>query len=611
MRAGPALTRPVILLFSDGEELGLVGASAFAETHPWATDVGCVVNLEARGTSGPSLLFETTGPSADLLPIFARSAVRPFASSTADLVYKLMPNDTDLSVFRARGVPGFNFAFIGGLERYHTPLDDIAHLDASSVQHQGEQALALTRELAASDLEHFGTAESVYFDVLGLTVVHVEVWIVRVVAVLTLLGALLRARRTCLASRIGTAGAIAALTGSLLALGTVLVLSWLLVATLCSVRGVPDPASAHPTFLRVALAALSLAAFCATASLRALRRGGFGAGWSVGCFALALVAASTAVLLPRAAHLVLVPALGWLVADFVFDPGRTDATALQRASASALVLALEAMLWIPILHATELGFGMRLGPVIAGPIALALSAAWPALVDASVHALRRSAWFAASAACACVLVGFAFPAIDAEHPAWLNLRYVFNVDEGVAQYEASTFGARLPADLAKTATFTRASAPPFPWFSLDASMHVAPAPLWEVAAPELSVLSSEQLGRERHVRVRLRSARGASRLHLHVADNVHIAAARWNGRELRETDLDTLRDLKKQLYFAVDADGIEVELTVDGAGPARVHLLDQDWTLPEPMRALLDARPREFVPRADGDVSIVGRSFEI
>src|SRR5690606_32965390 len=47
----------VILLFTDGEEMGLLGAEAFA-LHPWLDDVGVVVNLEARGTAGQSILFE-------------------------------------------------------------------------------------------------------------------------------------------------------------------------------------------------------------------------------------------------------------------------------------------------------------------------------------------------------------------------------------------------------------------------------------------------------------------------------------------------------------------------------------------------------------------------
>jgi hypothetical protein len=64
LSAGPALRHPVILLFNEGEEFGLLGAEAFAASDPWMKDVGAVVNADARGTSGPSRLFETSGSTS-------------------------------------------------------------------------------------------------------------------------------------------------------------------------------------------------------------------------------------------------------------------------------------------------------------------------------------------------------------------------------------------------------------------------------------------------------------------------------------------------------------------------------------------------------------------
>ncbi len=52
LRAGPPLRNDVIFLFTDGEEPGMLGARAFVEGHPWAEDVGAVLNLEARGNTG-------------------------------------------------------------------------------------------------------------------------------------------------------------------------------------------------------------------------------------------------------------------------------------------------------------------------------------------------------------------------------------------------------------------------------------------------------------------------------------------------------------------------------------------------------------------------------
>lgn len=56
----------IVILISDAEELGLLGAGAFVEHHPWAKDIGLVLNFEARGSGGPSymlyqFIFEFTG----------------------------------------------------------------------------------------------------------------------------------------------------------------------------------------------------------------------------------------------------------------------------------------------------------------------------------------------------------------------------------------------------------------------------------------------------------------------------------------------------------------------------------------------------------------------
>src|SRR5690606_34312805 len=166
--AGPRPERPVILLIDDGEELGLFGARAFCAEHPWARDVAAVLNFEARGTGGPSLMFETAGGDLDLLRRAASVLSRPMTGSAFAAVYRTMPNDTDLTVFRAHGLAGLNFAFLGGGRRYHTPLDDLAHADPGSMQHHGEQMLALTRALAnGPPVDTSPDRCALFFDVLG------------------------------------------------------------------------------------------------------------------------------------------------------------------------------------------------------------------------------------------------------------------------------------------------------------------------------------------------------------------------------------------------------------------------------------------------------------
>ncbi len=195
----PAPARDIVFLLTDGEEYGLIGASRFVEEHPLADEIAAVINLEARGTRGPSLMFETGSDSWWLITIFARIARRPFTSSLFYEIYKRLPNDTDFTVFKEHGMQGYNFAYIGDVKNYHTPNDSIENTDRGSLQHHGDQALALIRALARADIEQRPAGRAVYFDVLGWRVIYwpesVSIWLAVGGMILCLLAIGLFARR--------------------------------------------------------------------------------------------------------------------------------------------------------------------------------------------------------------------------------------------------------------------------------------------------------------------------------------------------------------------------------------------------------------------------------
>ncbi len=163
----PVTSRAVGFLFDEGEEDGLFGAMAFIDQHPWMHDVRSVVNLEARGTSGDSLLFEVIGDSDAVSRAAASSLSHPVTSSLLATIYAHMPNSTDLTVFRAHGgVTGANLAFIGGGTRYHTARDSVDMVDRRTLQAQGDNALALVRAFADPTFSPAGGegAPSTWFD---------------------------------------------------------------------------------------------------------------------------------------------------------------------------------------------------------------------------------------------------------------------------------------------------------------------------------------------------------------------------------------------------------------------------------------------------------------
>ena len=174
LNTGAPLRNDLIVLFTDGEEEpGLLGAKAFVEEQQVAMDeIGLVLNFEARGNAGQSFMFETSANNGNLIAAFAQAAPHPYATSFSQAIYKQMPNDTDLTIFNEAGLPGMNFAFVGGLPYYHSPRDTPENLSLRSLQQHGDYALALARHFGNRDLRSLDAPPSSYFSLLGRWLVH-------------------------------------------------------------------------------------------------------------------------------------------------------------------------------------------------------------------------------------------------------------------------------------------------------------------------------------------------------------------------------------------------------------------------------------------------------
>lgn len=152
----------IIVLISDAEELGLLGAKAFVDEHSWTKDIGLVLNFEARGSGGPSyMLMETNGKNSKLLAEFLATKPNfPAANSLMYSIYKKLPNDTDLTVFREEAnVNGFNFAFIGDHFDYHTAQDSYERLDKETLLHQADYFTTSLNYFSNSDVTDLNSTE--------------------------------------------------------------------------------------------------------------------------------------------------------------------------------------------------------------------------------------------------------------------------------------------------------------------------------------------------------------------------------------------------------------------------------------------------------------------
>lgn len=159
----------IIILISDAEELGLNGADIFVNKHEWAKNVGLVLNFEARGSGGPSImLVETNQGNAGLMEAFVKANPQyPVGNSLFYSIYKMLPNDTDLTRFREDAdIDGFNFAFVDDHFDYHTAMDTYERLDRKTLEHQGSYLMPMLNYFSEANLSALKSNEDfVYFNI--------------------------------------------------------------------------------------------------------------------------------------------------------------------------------------------------------------------------------------------------------------------------------------------------------------------------------------------------------------------------------------------------------------------------------------------------------------
>ncbi|MBN1936019.1 MAG: M20/M25/M40 family metallo-hydrolase [Anaerolineae bacterium] len=390
------MRNPIMFVFTDGEEAWMVGAEAFVQEHPWGKEIGVAINLEARGTSGRSLMFETSIDNAWLIDAYARSVPSPESNSLMYEIYRTMPNDTDLTVFKEAGIAGLNFSFIGDGQYYHTAEDNFAHLDLGSVQHQGESVLAVARQLASQDLNARPKGNAVYLSLLGLTTLRwPQAWTLPLVGLAALL------LLTCSAALIWqgqtTIGALlwGLLTALLSIVGSML-LGWGLVWLMSKIAGVKAAAlPALPT--RIALWAGAVCCALLLSAAFGQRAGVWGAGlgtwilWEILALALALtlIGGTSVILVPTLAATLLIALVAW---------SGIGSLAWARDAILIAGAAFAGTIWLQWAILFEQAVGWAMNPAITLSVGLTMSALLPAMAVTRESALTRTGLTIAAAA---------------------------------------------------------------------------------------------------------------------------------------------------------------------------------------------------------------------
>lgn len=176
IQAGPPPQNDIWILLTDGEERGLLGAEVFFR-DPQHLEVGMIANFEARGSKGSSFMFQTSDSNSRIIEEYAQAVSNPVSNSLLVDLYKQLPNDTDLTVALEHGLPGLNFAYGDGWVAYHTPMDNTENVSLETMQHQGENALAVANHFGNLDLTDLtSTDDRIYFNLFGLLVHYPAKW---------------------------------------------------------------------------------------------------------------------------------------------------------------------------------------------------------------------------------------------------------------------------------------------------------------------------------------------------------------------------------------------------------------------------------------------------
>jgi hypothetical protein len=573
LRTTSQLRNDIDLLITDGEEPGLLGAQAFVNAGVIDPSRSIVVNLEAGGSSGPSMLFQSGPGNKGLIQAFAQ-VEDPVGGSELAALFELLPNDTDFTVLREAGFTGLNLIYGDGHVHYHSPTDTPANLDQSSLQHHGDSLLRLAEVFGERQLPLPRDDDVTFFSLFGRLVWYPAGLTVplALLALGVFAGSLWYARRH--GARLWGVGIAAATVPLLLAAagGLGVAVWWALGRLRPAYQSLDWGSTYRPESYEAGLTVLAVTAAVAWYVLVRRRLSSVETmlgllAWLVG-FAVALAVPS-----PEVAYLVTWPAiLGTvgLAAGLRLSGGDLRWAAVGGTTAG---LAAAALWWLDCTPDLSLA---------AAPMTMVALLAATAMPAAEMVLPRRVVAVPAIGFLLALLllaIGFRIDLLDAEHPRQTSLAYAIDTNQGTAtwlsadpvlapwtqQYitnQRTDVGDQFPGPLAR-------------------ARHAGPAPLWPVTPPEITVTHTEQQGDKRVIQLHI-TAGGARWLDVAAASAGHRITA-------------TVDDLAVEgaspkppsgrwnwgfIFEAVPPEGIDVTLTIQGADPLPLRLLAYHDGLP-------------------------------
>ena len=615
LKAGAPLKNDVFFLFTDGEEAGMLGAKAFVDEHPWAKDVGIAFNFDARGTCGPSYMFQTSDQNGWLIQEFAQAAPHPIANSIANEIYQLLPNDTDMTVFKGAGFDGLNFAYIDGSTNYHTMRDSYANVDERSLQHHGSYALALTRRFGNLDLPAPKQSNAVYFNAFGTFFFHYPgAWIRPLTGIVLVLfiAVICYGYKTRRLTISGLVLGVLAFALSVSAAYGVVELTWWSIYRFGGAHEwlLGDNNAYDANSYLLSFVALSVAVTAAIYLLfsRRVDAVNFTLGALLWWVVLMIV---IAVYLPGGSYLLTWPLLFCLVGvavALVFPQlGRVKILVV------ATLCALPGLfLLAPMIHSLGVALALSSPALMQVPVVLLLGLLIPQLYVV----LKSSGWLMSSVmgALGVALIIYAHQTFkfDQDHPRQNNIFYALNADTGKATW-ASTDEQ---VDKWTSGFFPNGSERGGIYRYLPITYdsflkHAAPA----IAArgPEVALLDDQTTDDVRVTRLRITSTRQAPIISVYADVTTPDLKATIDGKSIGDATKPAPVDANHSwgfFYLAVPLGGIELVLRMKTPQPLKLTVVERSYGLPQIPQVSTTYPPDAIpAPAALSDSTYVTRRF--
>jgi len=577
LSSGTPPRNDVVIVFTDGEELGTVGVQGFVDEHPWAKEISVALNLDAGGSCGPASISETKHVHEWLVREIVKAVPHPLTASL-DLFPRFAGLDsTELD----SAIPTLEGGYSGCRTAYHTRMDNLQNLDPRSIQDEGNYTLAVARDLADLDLKRPRVERRlVYFSFFGRLIIYPMTWVLplMIITLALLIGVLLLAfRRGRLSGRgLGLSLLLwpaAAATAS----GAVAFLWWVLQA-LHLVNTSFESAYNAQTYA-LGFLALTLAG---TSSLYVtIRRKANATELAIGAFLLCMaLLLLTYFFAPGTSFLLMWPLLFALLplgVGFVLD--RPDSKLLK------LVLLICA--GVPVFLFTLLiaDFAILEPGLMQTMVSLSIfTVVLLALLAGQLEVMTARRKWLLPGACAVLSLSFiAFGALhsgyDAQHPRPDTIAYWLNADTGKGSWISLDERPDGWTSQFLTGRIEREKVDIFVAPGGESVLKTDAPPL-ELPAPEIVTLDDSVSGNERILRLRLTSLRHADMLWV-ALDRVTVLRATIGGKKLPSKMVEP-NDRLWGFYYAVPPpDGIELDIVVGFADAPRLTLTDQTNGLPD------------------------------